>query len=113
MRPILVLTGVVVIRSAVSVPVRGQWRTVSPQLSVLRDLAADLRRRNQLDRRALERLAQTGGLPLRQTLSDGRVMELQRLTRGRPVYTITTNLNAARTVSADRVWPGGDLGLLR
>ncbi|MCH7859936.1 MAG: S8 family serine peptidase, partial [Candidatus Marinimicrobia bacterium] len=111
MRPILVLTGAVVIWSAVSVPVRGQPRTVSPQLSVLRDLAADLRRRNQLDRRALERLAQTGGLPLRQTLSDGRVMELQRLARGRPVYTITTNLNAARTVSADRVWPGGDLGL--
>ncbi len=111
MRPILVFTGVVVIWSAVSVPVRGQPRTVSPQLSVLRDLAADLRRRNQLDRRALERLAQTGGLPLRQTLSDGRVMELQRLARGRPVYTITTNLNAARTVSADRVWPGGNLGL--
>ncbi len=110
MRPILVFTGAVVIWCAVSVPVRGQPRPAPSQLAVLRDLAADLRRRYQVDRQALELLAQTGGLPLRQTLADGRVMELQRLARGRLVYYITTNLNAARTLSADRVWPGGGLG---
>lgn len=52
------------------------------------------------------------GLPLRQELVDGTVIELARFTaEGRPLYRVTDNLNAARTISTDDVWAGGSAGL--
>lgn len=39
-------------------------------------------------------------------------MEIRRLSpTGRPVYNKTLNLNSARTISTDKVWEGGGLGL--
>ena len=50
-------------------------------------------------------------MPLRQELEDGRVMELQGITeRGVFLYKSTGNLDAARTISTDKVWPGGSIG---
>ncbi len=52
------------------------------------------------------------GLPLRQVFADGTILELARFTpQGRPLYRITDNLNAARTISTDDVWLGGSAGL--
>lgn len=52
------------------------------------------------------------GLPLRYEGTDGTIIELYRFTaEGRPLYRITDNLNAARTVSTDDVWAGGSAGL--
>jgi hypothetical protein len=51
------------------------------------------------------------GWVLKKTLDDGRTIELKELDRsGRPVYYATCNLNAAKTVSTNKVWTGGGLG---
>ncbi|WP_338811956.1 GEVED domain-containing protein [Bernardetia sp. Wsw4-3y2] len=57
--------------------------------------------------------AKKKGLKVFQTLKDGRVAELQFIDRfGNPVYYVTSsNLNAAKTTRADKVWSGGSLGL--
>lgn len=56
--------------------------------------------------------AQEEGWLIRQELANGHLIELMRLDRnGLPVYYETENLNAARTVSTDDVWPGGSAGL--
>ena len=60
---------------------------------------------------ALSRAKQMG-IPLRQALPNGGVIEFQRIAPGiGPVFYITTNLDAADTVSTDEVWPGGSAGL--
>ena len=51
------------------------------------------------------------GLPIRQNLANGATVALKRFVDGRPLYYLTDNLNAARTVSTDLVWAGGGLGL--
>ena len=50
-------------------------------------------------------------LPIQKKLGDGKLIELQYFDNDRPVYHITDNLNAAKTVSADKLWPTGILGL--
>lgn len=50
-------------------------------------------------------------LPSRLIYPDGRVVEIRRLNpNGVPEYLTTFNLNAAKTLSTDRVWPGGGSG---
>ncbi len=53
------------------------------------------------------------GLPLKVVTAGGREAVLTRFheSDGRPLYYVTDNLNAARTVSTDKVWTGGGLGL--
>ena len=52
------------------------------------------------------------GWILKKTFDDGRAIELKELDKtGRPVYISTANLNAAKTVSTNKVWNGGGLGL--
>ncbi len=52
------------------------------------------------------------GLPIRQEQANGKIIELVGLTEtGQPLYYQTlNNINAARTLSTDRVWPGGSGG---
>ena len=64
------------------------------------------------ERRAeIESFAQTTGLPVRQHLLDGRALEIVAIEKGRPIYNITHNWDAARTSSVDAVQPGGALNL--
>ncbi len=65
------------------------------------------------NREEIEAKAARIGLPLRVLTPDGSEAALIRFheTDGRPIYYITHNLNAARTVSTDKVWSGGGLGL--
>lgn len=52
--------------------------------------------------------AQKKGWPIKGK-NNGQSYELIELTtNGRPVYYVTENINSARTVSTDKVWPGGD-----
>jgi hypothetical protein len=62
------------------------------------------------ERTEAESLAIKLGLPIRKEYLDGSVIELQRLENGRPLYYETHNLNAAKTISSNRVWPGGTGG---
>jgi hypothetical protein len=64
----------------------------------------------QTERTIAESTAKKFNMPIRKTLADGRTIELQRFENGMPKYFITENLNAARTLSTDDVWPGGSGG---
>ncbi len=51
------------------------------------------------------------GLPV-QVIENGHAFEVQRLNvNGVPIYYGTNNINAAKTVSTDKVWDGGSAGL--
>lgn len=82
--------------------------TVQHLETLARSLAAE-----QRDEQSRARAAAPGmGLPTRWELSDGRLIELQRLgPRGRPIFYLTNNVGAADTVSTDELWPGGATGL--
>jgi len=57
-------------------------------------------------------MARQKNWPIKKRLQDGAVAELIRLApNGMPLYYITNNINAARTVSTNQVWPGGSTGL--
>jgi len=76
------------------------------------ELARELKERRQLQKAEAIEKAIVMDWPIRQKLEDGGVMELQRLDEnGNPVYYITDNLDAARTLSSDDVWAGGSAGL--
>ncbi len=56
--------------------------------------------------------ARAKGLPIRRVEPNGRIIEIQRMMNGRiPLYNETHNLNAARTVSTDKVWNGSAAGI--
>lgn len=58
-----------------------------------------------------ESIAVKQGMPIRKEYPDGTIIELQRFENGIPIYYITeSNLNAAKTISTDKVWPGGSGG---
>ena len=63
-------------------------------------------------RSAAESLATLSHIPVRAVQAGGRVIELQRFEHGMPRYYATENINAARTISTDKVWPTGGLGYL-
>jgi hypothetical protein len=88
-------------------PVAAETRRAS-----LQELAAKLQQRDANDRREARAFAQRAGIPLRRELPHGGVLELQRVVPGLgPVFYITQNILAARTVSTDDVWPGGAANL--
>ncbi|MBI3765763.1 MAG: S8 family serine peptidase [Ignavibacteriales bacterium] len=65
----------------------------------------------QAERAIAESIAVANHLPIRVEASDGSVAELQRFVHGIPQYYATdNNLDAARTVATDKVWPGGGFG---
>ncbi len=78
----------------------------------LSQLAQDYRKKYLINyQKAVDR-AKEMGWPIREEYPDGTIIEIQRLAQnGMPVYYHTHNLNAARTVSTDDVWPGGSAGL--
>ena len=76
----------------------------------LPELARQLSADYQAKRQVAEVLAKKYGLEMRQEFTDGVVRELVAFENDMPKYFITHNQNAARTISADRVWPTGTNG---
>jgi len=78
----------------------------------LKTLSNSLMQRDAVDRQKAQAFANRTGTPVRRELPNGRVLELQRFSRGlHPIFYITNNLDAADTVSTEKVWPGGSAGL--
>lgn len=78
----------------------------------LHELAKIFNERYQAQKAAALEMAAQKGWPVHEKLGDGKAMELMGVTKsGQPIYYITDNLNAAKTVSTDKVWPGGSSGL--
>ena len=84
---------------------------VSTNTQRLMELSNEFETNYTSQRTEAKQWAKTRDLPILRSRADGSKFELQRLQHNWPVYYMTMNLNAARTVSADRVWPGGDAGL--
>ncbi len=81
------------------------------QRKILRDFAQRKSVEYHQKKREADSLARLYNIPIRGETPDGSVYELQYFEHGMPVYYITNNLNAAKTVSTDKVWPGGGAGL--
>lgn len=62
-------------------------------------------------RLSAEAKARQAGLPIKGRDANGRLFQLVRFEGNQPVYFITDNLTAAKTISTDKVWPGGSTGL--
>lgn len=56
-------------------------------------------------------LARAAGLPIREEMPDGTIIDLQFMADGIPFYYKTENINAAITTRTNLLWPGGTLGL--
>src|SRR6056297_3422412 len=52
---------------------------------------------------AVEKAKEEGWI-IRKEFDNGKVMEIQRIENGSPVYYTTYNLNAAKTISTNEVW---------
>ncbi|MEA2553272.1 MAG: large repetitive protein, partial [Fimbriimonadaceae bacterium] len=79
--------------------------------TALKQIADAARARAESKKRDAERIAILKGLPIRQILPSGKVIELMEFRNGRPYYMETANVNAAITTRANKVHPGGGAGL--
>jgi len=80
--------------------------------AALNKLSIQFKKRSETARKHAKDVAKRSGLPVRQNLPDGGVMEIQRVSpTGIPTFYITNNADAADTVSTDEVHPGGLTGL--
>lgn len=66
--------------------------------------AEELKKTWKINRAKAESLAVKLNMPIRQEFNDGRIIELQGIENGIPVYNETDNINAAATVSTNKVW---------
>ena len=95
----------------------GQTQTQRQQIraasntSVLEQLAVRFDSIYTIQKAEAEQWAIDNGVPIVDTLPDGTTIEIQRIENGRPVYIELFNLNAAKTVSTNKIWPGGSAGL--
>ncbi|MDI6803223.1 MAG: hypothetical protein QME58_05170, partial [Bacteroidota bacterium] len=80
------------------------------QRAWLLQFASDKAQEWQMKRAEAESIATKLGMPIRQTYTDGVTIELQRFEAGMPIYYMTHNLSAARTISTNKVWPSGGYG---
>lgn len=64
-----------------------------------------------IERPFADQIAKQKGWLIRAELADLRVIELNKIRNGIPLYYSTMNRNAAISVNADDAWPGGSAGL--
>lgn len=87
---------------------RAQEETNIPALT---SLAARASLRAAAEKRQAEAWARQRGLPVRMNLRSGTVIEIMAVRNGIPIYYTTGGLEAADSLSADELWPGGSTGL--
>ena len=87
------------------------WGIVEGHRLLVAETLAEKQAEAEARRKEAEQWAKETGNPLKVPLEDGRAAYLEAVLDGLPVYKGTFNLNAARTISTDRVRPGGDTGL--
>ncbi|MBW8049415.1 MAG: S8 family serine peptidase [Cytophagales bacterium] len=95
----------------------GQTQTQRQQIraasntSVLEQMAVHFDSIYTIQKAEAEQWAIDSGYTIRGNLPDGGSFEIIKITNGAPIYNITNNLNAAKTVSTNKVWTGGGAGL--
>ncbi|MDA3821466.1 MAG: S8 family serine peptidase, partial [Bacteroidales bacterium] len=59
-----------------------------------------------------EEFAREKGIPIRLEYDNGTILEIMKISKnGHPMYYKTSNANAAKTISTDKLWSEGGLGL--
>ncbi len=84
---------------------------VLPAQEKLEALSKEFDRRWRVERAEAESLAVALDFPIRSISPDGTIRELKRLRDGMPVYFKTDNVTSGKTISTDKVYPGGVAGL--
>ncbi len=77
----------------------------------LRRLASEGAAQASRERREVEAFSARTGIPLRETLSNGKVVLLDSIENGRPVFVSSHGLADAVSTGTNALWPGGSLGL--
>jgi len=78
----------------------------SDQKAKLQEFSKAMDIQYRIQKHFADSVALANKYPIKQTLSTGKMIELQSIQNGVPIYNETDNLNAARTVSSVSVWPG-------
>ncbi len=89
---------------------RQQIRSAS-NISVLEQMAVHFDSIYTIQKAEADQWTIDNGAPISGTLPDGSSFEIQRIRNGKPIYYVTFNENAAKTVSTDKVWTGTALNL--
>jgi len=76
----------------------------------LKEIAQQREIQWKVQRAYAESLATLKNMPIRVEREDGTTFELQRFINDFPIYYTTSNINAAKTISTNKVWPTSGLG---
>ena len=80
-------------------------------VETLHQLSDELSLEWEINEQKVQEYAKANNVPIRQELTDGRVMEMINVVDGQPLFYITHNLGAAHTTRASELWEGGSTGL--
>lgn len=80
------------------------------QKSELNKIASQQRIESQQKKLAAIEIANAKGYLIRSTLQNGRVVELQRIENGIPIYLTTYNLEGADLIKSSELWESGTAG---
>ncbi|MGG8498128.1 S8 family serine peptidase, partial [Tenacibaculum sp. TC6] len=80
-------------------------------LTKLETLKQNLQKNALNEKQEALRLAKQNGWQTRFTTKDGRMVELQRVVNGKPIYYTTFNVDAAKSTRTNHLHSGGSLGL--
>ena len=86
--------------------IRGKYN-----LTKLQSLKETLQNKSTLEKQKALAIAKQKGWESKITTKDGRVLELQKVVDGKPVYYTTFNVDAAASTRTDHLHSGGSLGL--
>jgi len=97
---------------ALSVAFAGQIASAQDGINVpeLNRLSKVFTQKYKADMQRAQTLLSTGKYSYAAILPNGKVQVLQGMRNGKPMFYQTYNLDAARSISANEVWPGGKTG---
>lgn len=75
----------------------------------LQEFAKVMEKEAKVQKQYADSVASANNFPIKKVMPNGKMMELQKIDNGIPVYYETDNMNSARTISTNLVWPGSGL----
>ncbi len=85
--------------------------TNKTNVSVLKEFSKLYSQTAKREKNEAIRMAKINNWIISKKLDNGQFIEIQKVRNGKPVYYITKNINAAKTISTNNLWSGGSLDL--
>lgn len=76
------------------------------QKAKLQEFAKVMEKEAKIQKQYADSVALANNFPIKKVMPSGKMMELQKIENGIPVYYETDNLNSAKTINTNLVWPG-------